>query len=190
MRKLVYYIGVSLDGYIAGPGGEVDFYPTPPEYMEWMMAEFPDSIPTHLRSHFGMDPELPAQRWDTVLMGRGTYVLPEGHVESPFSHLKQYVVSASLDQADHPGVEIFAGDPGDLVRELKAADGADIWLCGGGNLAGQLLDEIDEMVVKSYPVVAGSGVPAFTGVFKPTNFRPVRRKEFGNGALVTWFERA
>ncbi|MGM7646360.1 dihydrofolate reductase family protein [Nocardia sp. JW2] len=190
MRKLVYYIGVSLDGYIAGPGGEVDFYPTPPEYVEWMMKEFPDSIPTHLRAHFGMDPELPAQHWDTVLMGRGTYVLPEGHIESPFSHLKQYVVSSSLDQSEHPGVEIFSGDPVELVRELKKEDGADIWLCGGGKLAGQLIDEIDEMVVKSYPVIAGSGVPVFTGVFKPTNFRPVRRQEFGNGTQVTWFERA
>ncbi|MBW0270685.1 deaminase [Nocardia sp. MH4] len=190
MRKLVYYIGVSLDGYIAGPGGEVDFYPTPQNYMEWMTAEFPDSIPTHLRPHIGMDPELPAKNWDTVLMGRGTYILPGEHVESPFSHLKQYVVSSSLAQADHPGVEIVSGDPAELVRELKRQEGGDIWLCGGGNLAGQLIDEIDEMVIKSYPVIAGAGVHAFTGVFKPTSFTPVRRKEFDNGTQVTWFVRA
>ncbi|MFC6014555.1 dihydrofolate reductase family protein [Nocardia lasii] len=190
MRKLVYYIGVSLDGYIAGPGGEYDFYPTPPEYVEWMTREFPDGMPTHLRPHVGMDPELPAQDWDTVLMGRGTYILPGEHVESPFQHLKQYVISSSLDQAEHPGVEIFAGDPVELVRELEQRDGKDIWLCGGGNLAGQLIDEIDTMILKTYPVIAGDGVSVFSGVFKPTNFTPVRRKEFDNGAQVTWFDRA
>ncbi len=189
MRKLVYYIGVSLDGYIAGSGGEVDFYPTPQNYVEWMTAEFPDAIPTHLREPFGMDPDLPAKNWDTVLMGRGTYVLPDVHIESPFSHLKQYVISSSLDQADHPGVEIYSGDPRELVRELKGREGGDIWLCGGGKLAGQLLDEIDAMIIKSYPVVAGEGVPVFTGVFKPTQFAPVRRKEFDNGTQVTWFDR-
>ncbi|MFC4124228.1 dihydrofolate reductase family protein [Nocardia rhizosphaerae] len=190
MRKLVYYIGVSLDGYIAGPGGEVDFYPTPPDYVEWMSAEFPDAIPTHVRRHVGMDPDLPAKNWDTVLMGRGTYVLPDEHIESPFGHMKQYVVSSSLAQADHPGVEIVAGDPAALVRELKRADGLDIWLCGGGTLASQLIDEIDELIVKSYPIIAGAGVPVFGGVFKPTQFAATRRKEFGNGAQVTWFERA
>ncbi|WP_043646873.1 dihydrofolate reductase family protein [Nocardia thailandica] len=190
MRNLVYYIGVSLDGYIAGPRGEVDFYPTPADYVAWMSEEFADAMPTHIRAHVGVDPDLPAQRWDTVLMGRGTYILPGEHVESPFSHMKQYVVSSSLDQADHPAVEVFAGDPVELVRELKRQDGKDIWLCGGGNLAGQLIGEIDTMILKSYPVIAGAGVPVFGGVFQPTQFTPVRRKEFDSGTQVTWFERA
>lgn len=189
MRKLVYYIGVTLDGYIAGPNGEVDFFPTPKEYVDWMTPQFPDALPTHLRPHVGLDPHLPAKLWDTVLMGRGTYILPGEHVESPFQHMKQYVVSASLNQADHPGVEIYSGDPVELVRELKQGDGLDIWLCGGGNLAGQLVEEIDEIIFKSYPVIAGDGVPAFGGVFKPTHFTPVRREEFDNGTQVTWFER-
>ncbi|MFC4376768.1 dihydrofolate reductase family protein [Nocardia halotolerans] len=190
MRKLVYYIGASIDGYIAGPGGEVDFYPVTQEYAASLSAEFPEAIPTHLRAQIGMDVDTPNRNWDTVLMGRGTYEpgLAEG-APSPFAHLKQYVFSTTLEQ-QHPDVEIVAGDPVAFVRELKQRDGGDIWLCGGGKLAGQLLDEIDELILKSYPVIAGDGIPAFTGVFKPSRFTPLRRKQFDNGAQVTWFERA
>jgi dihydrofolate reductase len=44
-------------------------------------------------------------------------------------------------------------------RHLRAGAGLDIYLAGGATLAGALVDEIDELVIKLYPVVAGSGVP-------------------------------
>ncbi|MEV0547879.1 dihydrofolate reductase family protein [Nocardia salmonicida] len=191
MRKLVYYIGVSLDGYIAGPGGEFEFYPTPPEYSGWLNGEFPEAIPVHLRPHFGIDVDTPNKNWDTMLMGRGTYAAAyDAGILSPFVHMKQYVFSSSLGPVDAPNIEIVDGDPVELVRELKQQEGLDIWLCGGGKLAGQLLDEIDQLIVKTYPVIAGEGIPAFTGVFKPTLFAPTRRKEFDSGAQVTWFDRS
>ena len=49
---------------------------------------------------------------------------------------------------------------------LKQEDGGGIYLAGGGNLAGQLIDEIDELVVKVYPLVLGEGIPMFAG--RPT----------------------
>ncbi|MFG3013690.1 hypothetical protein ACGFZB_25230 [Streptomyces cinerochromogenes] len=39
--------------------------------------------------------------------------------------------------------------------------GLDIWLCGGGRLAGTLWPEIDELLIKTYPVVAGTGIPVW-----------------------------
>jgi dihydrofolate reductase len=65
----------------------------------------------------------------------------------------------------------------------------DLWLCGGGRPAAALLPEIDELIIKSYPVVAGGGVPAFSGAFRPTSFTPTDRRSFSNGAQVTWFTR-
>ena len=49
MRQLVYYIGQSIDGFIAGPGDEVDFFPVPDEYATWMFTQFGDALPTHAR---------------------------------------------------------------------------------------------------------------------------------------------
>lgn len=100
------------------------------------------------------------------------------------------VVSTTLEQAGDPAVELVRTDPVELVRRLEQEEGKDIWLCGGGRLAGALIGEIDQLIIKSYPVSAGAGVPVFTGAFRPTRFTPVRRREFGNGAQVTWFDRA
>ncbi|MFI7664408.1 dihydrofolate reductase family protein [Nocardia sp. NPDC049526] len=191
MRKLVYYVAVSLDGYIAGPAGEYDFYPLDAEMTSWINGQYPDFVPSQARSHVGMAVDEPNKRFDTVLMGRASYepALSEG-VTSPYAHMRQYVISSTLGPIDDPQVEVVAGDPVGLVRRLKAEAGGDIWLCGGGKLAGALLDELDEMIVKSYPVVAGGGISAFSGAFNPTLFTPTERREFGNGAQVTWFSRA
>ncbi|WP_280274817.1 dihydrofolate reductase family protein [Nocardia wallacei] len=191
MRKLVYYVGVSLDGYIAGPAGEIDFYPVADDMSAWFNERYPEVVPTHIRPHVGLAVDAPNREWDTLIMGRGTYepALSIG-VASPYAHMKQYVVSGTLAPVDDPNVEVVDGDPVELVRRLKAEEGRDIWLCGGGKLAGALVDEIDELIIKSYPVIAGAGVPVFGGNFRPTQFRPVRRQEFSNCAQVTWFTRA
>ncbi|MFF0531538.1 dihydrofolate reductase family protein [Nocardia amikacinitolerans] len=188
MRKLVYYVGVSLDGYIAGPGGEFDFYPLADDMSAWVNGHYPEPMPTRIRPLVGMPVDTPNKNWDTVLMGRATY--EAGEVTSPFTHLKQYVISNTFDPSSDPAVEVVAGDAVDFVRKLKQADGLDIWLCGGGNLAAQLACEIDELIIKSYPVVAGSGIPAFAGAFTPTLFTPTRRMEFSNNAQVTWYSRS
>src|SRR5690606_9468358 len=95
MRKLTYYVGASIDGYIAGPGGEVDFYPVAGDMMEWINARYPETVPRHIRELVGLPVDTPNQRWDTLVMGRGTYdpALEIG-IASPYPHMKQYVVSA------------------------------------------------------------------------------------------------
>ncbi|RSM90746.1 deaminase [Kibdelosporangium aridum] len=188
MRKLVYYIAVSLDGYIAGPGGEFDFYPTSDAYTAWMADRFPDTIPTRYREQLGLE-SVPNKNFDTAIMGSGTYLpgLADG-MTSPWSHLEQYVVSTTLDKVDDPSVTLVR-DPFPLVRELKQRDGLDIWLAGAAKLAGSLLPEIDQLIIKSYPVIAGAGVPAINGEFQPTQFTPTEHMSFDNGAYVTWYDR-
>lgn len=192
MRKLVYYIGVSIDGRIAGPGGEVDFYPVGSDaaaatYMGWVNERYPETVPTHYRPQVGLE-DAPNQRFDTVVMGGNTYraVLDEG-ISSPYEHLRQFVVSGSLRRSEDPAVDM-AGDAVALVRDLKCEDGLDIWLCGGGSLAGSLLPEIDELIIKNYPVIAGAGPTLVDGDFRPTTFTPCDRLSFDNGASITWYE--
>ncbi|MFE3198953.1 dihydrofolate reductase family protein [Embleya sp. NPDC059237] len=194
MRKLVYYIAVTIDGYIAGPDGEVDFYPQGDEeqaaaYAEWVNARYPETVPTLIRAAHGLA-DTPNRRFDTVLMGLGTYGpgLRAGF-PSPYAHLRQYVVSSTLTSTPDPAVTVVDDDPLAVVRDLKQQDGLDIWLCGGGLLAGTLLPEIDELIIKSYPVVAGSGIPAFNGKFTPTSFTSTTRTTFPNDVTITTFTR-
>ncbi|WP_280235036.1 dihydrofolate reductase family protein [Nocardia cyriacigeorgica] len=191
MRKLVYYVGMTLDGYIAGPDGGIEFFPLPPDFTEWIGADYPETLPTHAQPHFGVAPGTPNKNFDTLVMGRGTYEpgLAVG-ITSPYSHMRQYVVSTTLERIEDPAVELVSSDPVALVRRLKQEDGMDIWLAGGGKLAGALIDEIDELIIKSYPVSAGAGIRAFDGPFRPTLFTPSKRREFSNGTQVTWLTRA
>lgn len=58
-----------------------------------------------------------------------------------------------------PELRTISGDVAAEVHRLKQEPGRDIWLCGGGELAAQLIDEIDEVQVKINPLLLGRGVP-------------------------------
>ncbi|NYT92900.1 dihydrofolate reductase family protein [Salinispora sp. H7-4] len=189
LRKLAYFVAATLDGFIAAPDGSFDFFPLGPDLASYLVAEWPQTLPTFAHAQLGV--ASPATgRFDAVLMGRVTYELglKLGHT-SPYDHLKQYVFSRSLAPASYPDVEIVSGDPSSFVRQLKARPGRDIWLCGGGQLAGQLLDELDELVLKLNPVVAGSGIPLVDRGFDPHRFALTSTRTLASGVIVAHYTR-
>jgi dihydrofolate reductase len=188
VRKLTYYVAATLDGFIAGPDGEFEFFTFEGDLAEWILAEYPETMPAQARGPLGLG-DVPNKQFDTVLMGRRTYepALAIG-VTSPYSHLRQYVFSRTLTSTD-PDVEIVAGDPTELVRDLKRQDRAGIWLSGGGQLASQLLHEIDELVIKRNPIVVGSGVPLFDGPFNPVGFELVSSRRFDTGVVIATYRK-
>lgn len=189
MRNLTYYISLSIDGFIAGPDDEVDFFAGSDEYMRWMVADYGDALPTHARAQLGIS-DAPLTRFDTIVMGRRTYqpALDLG-ITSPYAHLRQFVASRDLAQLD-PAVTMIASDPIAAVRALKREDSPlDIYLAGGGVHAGQLLDEIDQLVIKRYPVVAGAGRAAFGPEFEPAFFALDEMRSFEGGNVVEWYSK-
>ncbi|MBD0422373.1 dihydrofolate reductase family protein [Streptomyces sp. TRM S81-3] len=192
MRKLTYFIACSIDGFIGGPDGDASFMTrfVDEEFLGFLTAEYPETLSTHGRRHFGLD-DLPNKRFDTIVQGRGSYdlALKEG-ITSPYAHLREYVASRTLTRSPDPNVEIISADPVGRVRELKAEDSPfDIYLCGGSALAGELIDEIDELVIKTYPVVLGTGMPMFGSGFAVSQFAPESVRTFGNGVLVRTYSR-
>ncbi|WP_166355293.1 dihydrofolate reductase family protein [Phytoactinopolyspora limicola] len=186
MRKLVYYVGSSIDGYIAGPDGSFDFFPLEGDHIEALIAEYPETIPGHFRDALGVN--VPNRTIDTVLKGRSTYEvgLREG-ITNAYPHLRNLLFSRTMTSSPDPTVELVSTDPVDKVRDLKRQDGLDIWLCGGGQLAAALRSEIDVLVVKLYPVVAGKGIPLFDGEFEPQRFELKTSRTFNSGmALLTY----
>jgi dihydrofolate reductase len=140
MRRVVYSVAMSLDGYVAGPNGEAD----------WIV----------------MDPEIDFMalmaRFDTVLMGRKTFeaARAQGH-GGAMPGVTSIVVSRTLRPADHPGVTVINDDAGGAVAKLRKAAGKDVWLFGGGSLFRSLLDlgQVDTVEVAVMPVLLGGGVP-------------------------------
>ncbi|WP_433545740.1 dihydrofolate reductase family protein [Streptomyces sp. CA-294286] len=193
MRKLIYYIATSIDGFIGHPdtGDGAFFVPMSfGEFQSFMLDEFPDALPTAGREALGLA-DAPLTRFDTVVQGRrSNQVAYDMGITSPYAHLRQYVVSRSLTAYPDPAVELIGDDVVGQVRKLKAEDGPlDIYLCGGSEVAGQLIDEIDELVIKTYPVLLGSGLPMASAGFALRGYELASCRSFDNGAVVTMYRK-
>jgi dihydrofolate reductase len=137
MRRVVYSVAMSLDGYIADPQGGYD----------WIV----------------MDPEIDFdalfKRYDAVLMGRKAY---DAAKQSGYGMPKPetYVFSKTLQQATAPDVTV-SNDPRKTIPALKRQKGKDIWLWGGGELFRSVLELglVDQLEVAIIPVLLGDGLP-------------------------------
>lgn len=192
MRQLVYYVAVTLDGFIAGPdGGDPtgeSYFPLPQDLIEFIVTEFPETLPGQARRAMGID--APNRNFDTALEGRSAYEIGlAAGVTNAYPHLRHLVFSTTMGQSPDPTVELVAADPLETVRELKSEDGLDIWLVGGGKLAYALLPEIDRLVLKQNAAVIGSGVPIFDGPFQAHLFRPTDARQLGSGIRILGFDR-
>ena len=164
MRKLVYVVASTLDGFIAetsraDPSGTV--FALEGDHAPALTAEYPELVPDHVRPLLGLA-DVANRHFDTVLEGRVSYQMGLAlGVTDAYPHLRHLVFSTSMDAAADPAIEVVSANALEVVRALKAEDGLDIWLCGGGSLAATLRPEIDELHLKLHPVVLGEGAPLF-----------------------------
>lgn len=195
MRKLVYYIATTLDGFIAGPDGADPtgpdgFWPIPADYIEHLVAHYPETLPGPARTALSVTAE--GTCFDTVLEGRRSYEIGlEAGITDAYPHLRHLVFSRTLAESPDPAVELVATDPAEKVRELKRQDGKDIWLVGGGQLAGALYGEIDRLILKVAPMTIGTGIPLFgrTAAFAPHAWKLTDHTVLGSGAAFLTYDR-
>lgn len=191
MREVTYYAAVSLDGYIAGPGGEFDAFLAEGDHMGPIWARYRGTAPTRLAEAVGLPVD--DGPFDTVLMGWKTYAvgLPDHHLPNPYEHLRQIVFSRAHEApAGSEGVHFTDSDPAETVRALKQEDGKGIWLCGGGVLAAVLADEIDRLALKINPVMLGGGIPLFGARdYAPQRWENTSTQTFGSGVTLAEYTR-
>lgn len=189
MRNLTYLVAVSLDGFIAHLDGSHDGFSQNQEYLAQLFAEFPETVPSHFRDALGIIGE---NHWfDTVLMGRKTYDvgLKDGFT-NPYAHLRQYVFSRSMATSPDAPVTLVRKDAIAQVKALKAEAGKDIWLCGGGTLASELLAAglIDSLMLKVNPFVMGVGIPLFTEPVPLTQLTLNDSQSYPGGVMVLRYD--
>lgn len=165
MRRVILYIAMSLDGYIADEHGDVD----------WLngQSEQEENIDTY--SIFIKDV-------DTVMMGWNTYhqiVTELSPEEWVYDGLTSYVIThKELPAANN--IIFTKKNPCDLINELKKEQGKNIWICGGANIIHQLMKDnlIDEYYISVIPTILGSGVRLFGTVSDEIKLKLVRTQTY------------
>ena len=157
--KIVYYVAISLDGYITGANEDVSLFTGGGNGVEKYLNVL--------------------KAFQTVIMGRNTYVHGYDFGVVPgqpaYPHMQHHIFSRSLEfKSQHPQVHVEIPSL-DRVREIRDASPTDVYLCGGGMFAGWLLDNglVDQLKAKINPIVLGQGIrlfgsSKFSGTFELT----------------------
>jgi len=172
-RKVILYIAMSLDGYIATENNELD----------WLsIVEIPNEDYGYEKFVKGVD---------TVIMGRKTYdkVLSYG-VDFPHKGRKCYVISRARTGLDE-NVEYYSGNLKNLIEDLKNSEGSNIFIDGGAEIVNELLriDMIDEFIISIIPIFLGSGIRLFKDGRPKQRLKLKSTKEFASGLVQLWYEK-
>jgi len=182
MRVVTYGGAVSLDGFLAGKDGAMDWMHFSKDAQDIMKAYWKDV--------------------DTILMGRKTYEVAvaqrgtgaqkskETQRAAKAPAIRSYVFSRTLKKIDDPNVELVAGDAADFVSKLKQQPGKGICLMGGGELAESLfaVGLIDHVGLNIHPILLGSGIPAFRDPAHRVKLTLTECRQFEGGCILANYE--
>ena len=166
-RKVVLYIAISLDGYIATKENSIEFLSMVEQQGEdYGYAEFVKTV-------------------DTVIIGRKTYdkVLAMGF-EYPHVDKDVYIITRTARPAIG-NLKFYTDDLAQLVNNLKAQSGKNIYCDGGAEVANELMKNnlIDELIVSIIPVLLGDGIKLFNDGRPEKELILVSSKQFESGLV-------
>jgi dihydrofolate reductase len=168
MRRVVYSVAMSLDGFIAGPNGEYDWIAMDPA-IDW-------------KAFMG--------RFDTMLLGRKTYQVSGGSGPS-MKTMRTVLFSRTLTLPKSSPVTVVADNAAEFVTALKQEPGKDIWLMGGGVLFRNLLNagQVDVIEVGLIPILLGKGIPFLPPNDQRQNLRLTRAEKLdATGTVMLNYE--
>jgi len=185
MRKLIYSMGVSLDGYIAGLDGEID-WSAPDEELHRFHNKQARETGVHLLGRRLYQTMLP---WD---------ITDESHWSSEYElefariwkGVTKVVFSRTLDEVEG-GARLVKENAVEEVVALKEQEGEDLSV-GGADLAASFIERglVDEYRLFVSPVVLGGGTPYFPNLEQRIQLDLVESRTFGNRVVYLRFQRS
>lgn len=179
MRKIISFVHVSLDGFVAGRNGEMD----------WIKVD------EELFDHIGKR----ISEGDTALYGRVTYQMMESYwpaagdqpeaTKHDIEHAKWYstarkiVLSRTMKDEKLPNTKIICDDLSASIQDIKRGSGADILLFGSPTATHSLMqqDLLDGYWLFVNPVILGKGIPLFEGIPDKIKLKLLNTRQFTCG---------
>jgi dihydrofolate reductase len=183
MRKIIYLIHMSLDGFVAGPNGEMDWIGYNEELEHYV----------HALHH----------TTDAAIYGRVTYQMMESYWPSVLTNpssaggdlahaqwldrATKIVFSRSLQSVEWKNTVLIHDNIKEEMTKIKQQPGKNLWLIGSPSIGQAFMQHglIDEYWINVNPVVLGSGKPLFAGMNKTLNLKLLESRTFGGGIGVT-----
>ncbi|MHA4847826.1 dihydrofolate reductase family protein [Flavitalea antarctica] len=174
MRKIVYYVASSIDGFICGVNNDISGFVGTGNGVDKYLADLAG--------------------FDTVIMGRHTYEFGYNYGLQPgqpaYPHMRHFIFSDNLKlENPDPKVQVTRLDLFEIDK-LKREEGTDIYLCGGGMFAGWLLDnrKIDILKLKLNPLILGKGIKLFGTSSSMYKLQLTDSSSFENGLQIMSFD--
>jgi len=179
MRKIISFMHISLDGFVAGPNGEMDWIKVDQELFDYV------------GNRIG--------KGDTALYGRVTYEMMEGYwptaADNPnaskhdiehskwYSEVHKVVLSTTMKGADLTNTKIISSNLSNEINKIKQQEGEDILLFGSPTATHSLIQEnlIDGYWLFVNPIILGQGIPLFKGVQEKTKLKLLNTHQFTCG---------
>lgn len=175
MKKIIYYVACSLDGYIAGKNGDISKFILQGEGVEKYQSDL---------ANFG-----------TVIMGRKTYEFGFQYGLEPgqpaYPNMEHHIFSRTLEiesLVESVNIEKISVD---TVNEIRQNAKTDIYLCGGGEFAGWLLENglIDQLKLKLNPIVLGNGTKLFGPSTASESWELIEKESFSDGLQILTYNK-
>lgn len=167
MKKVILYIAMSLDGFIAGEHDDLSFLDGY-EHVKLVQTSY----------------EKLMSSIDTIVMGRRTYDWIMKMSSWPYDGYDTFVITSKPEESSC--ATLVSDNPEDLIKRLKEQPGKDIWLVGGGMLASDLIKKnlVDQLELAWIPTLLGQGIPLFQDV--KAHFKLADVKNDGGLILATY----
>ncbi len=166
-RKIIVNAGVSADGFIARPDGDIEWLTSRPKPAGFYgMSEFTKSI-------------------DAKILGRKTFDKSLEMGAKFDGKTKAYVITSRPPSKPVSGVDFVSGSIAEFAERVRNAPGKNIWMMGGGGVIASFLDAgaIDEIIMTVTPVLIGEGIPLIASKHRHVELKLLNSRPFDDGVV-------
>jgi dihydrofolate reductase len=182
MRKIIFQMMITVDGFFEGPDQELDWHVVDKEFIDYAI-DLLDSV-------------------DAILFGRVTYQMMAAYWPTPaaieddpivaerMNNLPKIVFSPTLEEVEWQNSRLVKGNIAEEVEKLKHQPGKDMVIFGSSDLAVALtkLGLIDEYRIIVNPVVLGSGKTLFKGINDRLKLKLLDVRTFSSGSVLLRYQ--